>query len=202
MKDKGVCVSSVGAVSLLTVFCVLCLVIFAVLSVSTAQSQRALSRACAESVEEYYEAQSRAEELLARLRSGEIPPEVEREGITYTYETVEELKQREPENQLTFLVGADSLDYMERWKYPERIFSACRIAAVIRPGFSYEQMEEKIRQLKAQFDADILLVPTPEIPISSTDLRKKLNGGESVKEWIPKPVEAYIKKHGLYQQKP
>ncbi|MBQ2614400.1 MAG: nicotinate-nucleotide adenylyltransferase [Clostridia bacterium] len=128
--------------------------------------------------------------------------EVEREGITYTYETVEELKQREPENQLTFLVGADSLDYMERWKYPERIFSACRIAAVIRPGFSYEQMEEKIRQLKAQFDADILLVPTPEIPISSTDLRKKLNGGESVKEWIPKPVEEYIKKHGLYQQKP
>ena len=85
MKDKGVCVSSVGAVSLLTVFCVLCLVIFAVLSVSTAQSQRALSRACAESVEEYYEAQSRAEELLARLRSGEIPPEVAREGTLYGF---------------------------------------------------------------------------------------------------------------------
>lgn len=85
MKDKGVCVPSVGAVSLLTVFCVLCLVIFAVLSVSTAQSQRALSQSCAESVEEYYEAQSRAEELLARLRSGEIPPEVEREGTLYGF---------------------------------------------------------------------------------------------------------------------
>lgn len=128
--------------------------------------------------------------------------EVEREGITYTYETVEELKQREPENQLTFLVGADSLDYMETWKHPERIFSSCRIAAVIRPGFSYEQMKEKIQELKELFDADILLVETPEIPISSTQLRQKLNSGESVKDLVPEQVEAYIRKHGLYQQKP
>ncbi len=145
---------------------------------------------------------------MVRLAVSEYPSftvdatEVEREGITYTYQTVEEFKQREPENQLTFLVGADSLDYMETWKYPERIFSACRIAAVIRPGFSYERMEEKIRQLQTQFDADILLVEMPEMPISSTELRKKLSSGESVKDLVPEQVEAYIRAHGLYQQKP
>ena len=124
--------------------------------------------------------------------------EVEREGNTYTYVTMEALKEKEPDTAFTFLVGADSLDYMDCWKHPERIFQCCRIAAVVRPGFSVARMEEKKRELEHKYHAEIVLVPALEIPVSSTQVRQKLKEGRSVKYLLPDKVERYIYKQGLY----
>ena len=124
--------------------------------------------------------------------------EIDWVGTTYTYQTMELLTQREPNAEFTFLMGADSLDYMERWKYPERIFSCCKIAAVLRPGFSNEHMQEKQRELESRFGARITLVESPQILLSSTELRQRLKDGKSVRYLIPEAVDAYIKKHGLY----
>lgn len=124
--------------------------------------------------------------------------EIDWVGTTYTYQTMEFLTQREPDAEFTFLMGADSLDYMERWKYPERIFSCCKIAAVLRPGFSLKHMQEKQRELESRFGARITLVESPQILLSSTELRQRLKDGKSVRYLIPEAVDAYIKKHGLY----
>ena len=77
---------AVGGSSLLVIFAVLCLTVFALLGLSTVQAGRRLSNASAEAVENYYQADTRAEEILARLRCGEMP-----EGVTvwddrYAYE--------------------------------------------------------------------------------------------------------------------
>ena len=85
MKHDRFSVSGVGAGALLTVLSVLCLVVFAVLSISTVQSQKALSERSAVAVEAYYRADARAEEILARLRSGERPEEVQCEGDVFRY---------------------------------------------------------------------------------------------------------------------
>lgn len=85
VKDERVGISGVGAGALLTVFSVLCLVVFAVLSVSTVQAQRVLSEKNAAAVEGYYRADAQSEELLARLRGGEMPEEVQREGDTFRW---------------------------------------------------------------------------------------------------------------------
>ncbi len=119
-------------------------------------------------------------------------------GTTYTYQTMEWLTQKEPEAEFTFLMGADSLDYMERWKYPQRIFRCCKIAAVLRPGFSLKQMQEKQKELESRFGARITLVESPQILISSTELRQRLKDGKSVRYLVPEAVDAYIKEHGLY----
>ena len=75
----------VGGSSLLVMFAVLCLTVFALLALSTVQADRRLSDASARSVEAYYEADCRAEEILARIRAGEILEGVtEAEGV-YTY---------------------------------------------------------------------------------------------------------------------
>jgi len=75
----------VGASSLLVIFAVLCMTVFALLSISTARADGRLSDRAAAAVEGYYRADRAAEELLARLRSGQRPPEVtERNGV-YTY---------------------------------------------------------------------------------------------------------------------
>ena len=124
--------------------------------------------------------------------------EIERKSTTYTYQTMELLTERERDAAFTFLMGADSLDYMERWKNPERIFCCCTVASVLRPGFSRERMETKKRELEERFGARIILVEAPQILISSTELRQRLQEGRSVRYLVPKAVEAYIREHGLY----
>ena len=77
--------STIGAASLLTVFAVLCLVIFALLSLSTVSANERLSEASRASVEAYYAADCRAEAILADIRAGETPEGVELRGDTYSY---------------------------------------------------------------------------------------------------------------------
>ena len=75
----------VGAVSLLVIFAVLCLTVFALLSLSTARTGQRLSESSARAVAGYYEADCQAEETLARLRAGEVPQGVEEDNGIYRY---------------------------------------------------------------------------------------------------------------------
>lgn len=86
MKEKtSLTPPVIGASSLLVIFAVLCLVIFALLSVSTVQANGRLSDHAANAVVDYYEADAQAESILAKLRAGEEPEGVSREGNLYTY---------------------------------------------------------------------------------------------------------------------
>lgn len=78
--------AAVGGSSLLVIFAVLCLVIFALLGASTVQADGRLSKASADAVKAYYEADCRAEEIVARLRAGEIPDGVELNGEHFRFE--------------------------------------------------------------------------------------------------------------------
>ena len=86
MKEKtSLTPPVIGASSLLVIFAVLCLVIFALLSISTVQANGRLSDHAANAVMDYYEADAQAESILAKLRAGEEPEGVSREGNLYTY---------------------------------------------------------------------------------------------------------------------
>lgn len=77
---------AVGAASLLVIFAVLCLSVFALLSLSTVRANLRLSDSAAAAVEHYYAADTRAEEILAQLRAGEIPEGVRRNGDVFSYD--------------------------------------------------------------------------------------------------------------------
>ena len=77
---------AVGAASLLVIFAVLCLTVFALLSLSTVKANRRLSDSACAAVENYYAADARAEEILARLRAGELPEGVRQNGDIYSYD--------------------------------------------------------------------------------------------------------------------
>lgn len=125
--------------------------------------------------------------------------EVKRKDYSYTFETLEVLKEKYPDAELTFIVGADSLDYMEQWRKPERIFKCCRIAAVNRQGISMEQLTWKKKMLAECFDARIDIVSMPVIGISSTDLRERIKNGKSVSYFVPDNVIEYIKQNSIYK---
>lgn len=77
--------NAVGISSLLVIFAVLCLTVFALLSVSTVQAQLRLAKSTRSAISGYYRADGEAEGILSKLRAGEIPEGVEKKGDTYAY---------------------------------------------------------------------------------------------------------------------
>lgn len=125
--------------------------------------------------------------------------EIRREGRTYSYETLEELVSRYPDFEFYFIVGADCLFQIETWKYPEKIFKSAKILASIRNGASEDDMRSKINELYEKFGADIELLYFPRLEISSTDIRKRISEGKSIRYFVPDICIEYIKEKGFYQ---
>ena len=124
--------------------------------------------------------------------------EVEREGRTYTYETLEALREQSPDTEYYFILGADSLWKIETWKNPERIFDACHILAAVRDDRSLEDMEKQSAYLKEKFRADIFLLQTGSIEISSSMIRSLCREEKSIRYLVPDAVYDYIRKNRLY----
>ena len=126
--------------------------------------------------------------------------EIERQGNTYTYETLERLKEEQPETDFYFILGADSLFNLDKWAKPERIFANCHILAAVRDDATIEQMEEHVRMLQQRYGASIFLLRTGYLDISSSDIRRKVAVGENITEDVPEQIAEYIKVHHLYQK--
>ena len=126
--------------------------------------------------------------------------EVKREGNTYTYETLLQLKEQQPETEFYFIVGADSLFSMETWKKPEIIFENCILLAAVRDDKKRKDLEAQILYLKEKFHARIHPISMQEISISSTDIRNRIKEQRSVRYMVPEQVVSYIKEHQLYME--
>ena len=126
--------------------------------------------------------------------------EVKRAGNTYTAETLEILSELYPKNKFFFIMGADSLFGLPRWKHPEKISALCTLAAVIRDDVDLNELEKQKQYLEEAYGADIVLLPFQKIDISSSLVREKLERCEAVNGIIPEKVLAYIKEKNLYKK--
>ncbi len=124
--------------------------------------------------------------------------ETEREGDSYTCDTILELKKRYPEQEYYLILGADSLFMMEKWKDPETIFKNCTILAAVRGDKKMDAMEEKAAELKEKYGANITLLTMDPVEISSSLVREKIAAGKSVRYMLPEKVREYILKNKLY----
>ncbi len=124
--------------------------------------------------------------------------EMDSPEITYTYLTVQKLKELYPDAELYFILGEDSLVDFLRWKNPKEIVSICNIAVGARIGFSKERLEETIEKVRGITGGDFTLVQAPVLEISSREIRKRIAAGKSVEYFVPEKTLAYIKKRGLY----
>lgn len=124
--------------------------------------------------------------------------EIKRDGYTFTYETLEQLKKEYPEDEFYFIFGADCLFTIETWRYPERIFQNSIVIAAARNGASLNEMEIKSKELREKYDADIRVLPFLNIEISSTMIREKIHQGKSVRYLIPDSVSSYIREKKFY----
>lgn len=142
-------------------------------------------------------------EMVKRAITNEIafvlqPYEVERKETNYSFQTMEHFKKAYPEHDFYFIIGADSLFAMESWAHPERLLKTCTILAAFRDGKNTQEMEEQIRYLNQKYAADIKLLHTPDVDISSSEIREALKVGMAVHDQVPQNVLSYIKEYGLY----
>ena len=111
--------------------------------------------------------------------------EMRREGPSYSYDTLRDLVETHGESvDFYFIVGGDEISAILTWHRVAELFSLCRFVAARHLG------EEALSRIR--------LVQTPELEISSTDIRRRLQGGRSIRYLVPEKVEAYIYKEGLY----
>lgn len=125
--------------------------------------------------------------------------EIDKNGSTYTYETLEQLREENPGTEYYFILGADSLWKIEDWREPEKIFSNSIIVAALRDGKSVTEMEAQAAYLKDKFRADIFLLKSSNIEISSTMIREMVKDGSSIRYYVPETVHDYIIKNKLYK---
>lgn len=124
--------------------------------------------------------------------------EVNRKEVNYSYLTMEHFKEEYPEDEFYFIIGADSLFALERWVKPERLLKTCVILAAYRDGKKTSEMEEQISYLNEKYNADIRLLRTPDVDISSSDIRQMLKEGKSIDEMVPNVVCKYIEEQHLF----
>ena len=125
--------------------------------------------------------------------------ELERKGPTYTCDTLSQLKRQEGACQYFFIMGADNLFILEKWKDVEYIFQNCVIAVAARGDEPDGEIGRKAELLKKRYQADIRLLSERRIDISSLEIRERLQKGQSVRYLLPDSVLAYIAREGLYQ---
>lgn len=126
--------------------------------------------------------------------------ELERPGPSYTIDTLRAIRQRHPDlDALYFITGADAVLEILTWHEYDKLAQECRFIAVTRPGFVLERLAEIAD--KAFLDR-VSFLPIPALEISSTDLRRRVREGRSLKYLTPEPVEAYIRQQGLYRPLP
>ena len=126
--------------------------------------------------------------------------ELEREGYSYTIDTLSQLKQMYGnDTALFFMTGADVIPELITWKNFKDIFSLCEFVAVLRPGFKREALIKEIEYLRNNYMATIHIVNAPLIGISSTIIRDRVRKDKSIKYLVPENVEHYIMKNNLYK---
>ncbi len=123
--------------------------------------------------------------------------EIDRPGPSYTIDTLRHFRQERPElDALYFITGADAIMEILTWHESEKLVEECLFIAVTRPGFVLERLSEIV---DTDFLRRVSFLPIPGLEISSTDIRRRIRSGRSIKYLTPEPVEEYVKRQGLYR---
>ncbi|MDT8861439.1 nicotinate-nucleotide adenylyltransferase [Alkalihalobacillus sp. MEB130] len=116
--------------------------------------------------------------------------ELEREGPSYTIDTMKQLKQLYPDDTFYFLIGGDMIEYLPKWTKIKELMELVTFIGVKRPGSTVQPNE---------YSNQVLLLEMPQIDISSTDIRHRVQSGKPITYMVPDRVEALVKERLLYE---
>lgn len=112
--------------------------------------------------------------------------ELERQGPSYTYDTVIQLKKNYPDKQFYFIIGGDMVEYLPKWHKIDELLQLIQFVGVTRPGYSLHTPYA------------IKKIEIPEFAVSSSFIRDRFSDGGTTKYLLPEKVQSYIERNGLY----
>ncbi|MEN1969334.1 nicotinate-nucleotide adenylyltransferase [Lentibacillus sp. N15] len=114
--------------------------------------------------------------------------EIDRLGKSYTFDTIKMLNDTYPDTTFYFIIGADMVEYLPKWKHIDELMSIVTFVGVGRNGYHL------------QTAYPVVTLDIPMIDVSSTMIRERIKANQSVKYLLPENVERYIKGKRLYEQ--
>lgn len=124
--------------------------------------------------------------------------EIERAGPSYTIDTIAQFNsQMGAGDKLFFILGWDNLMQLPQWREPSRLVQMCSLVAVPRVGYPSPDLNTLEAAIPG-LSQSVILLHTPQIEISSSEIRSRVARGLSIHHLVPEPVESYIKQHRLY----
>jgi nicotinate-nucleotide adenylyltransferase len=123
--------------------------------------------------------------------------EVEREGPSYTYETLELLAQEKADRKLVFVMGADAAVGLESWREPQRVVELARLAVARRSGVADAEVAAVMRSLGCD-DERATMLEMPQFGVSSSAVRERARSGRPLRYLVPESVARFIEEKEIY----
>ena len=121
--------------------------------------------------------------------------ELDRDGLSYTVDTLGEFDRRYPAAERYFLVGADVLSTFAQWRDPNKILELATLAVMVRR----DDADGSVVELDQKLARRATFIPTRRIDVSSTEIRDRVRTGRSIHGFVTDGVAEYISSHGLYR---
>jgi nicotinate-nucleotide adenylyltransferase len=121
--------------------------------------------------------------------------EIDRDGPTYTVDTLRALAEEHPDAELYFITGADAILEIVEWKDPDEALSLAHFIAATRPGHDLSRFEAAA----STHHPRVSIMNIPALAISSSDIRERVREGRAIRYLLPEGVKSYIEKAGLYR---
>jgi nicotinate-nucleotide adenylyltransferase len=131
--------------------------------------------------------------------------ELERGGISYTVETLAEMRARFPDDQLVLLLGPDAVRGLATWRGPRRIAELAELVTISRSGLDDDDQLRNDATLRELLGATVLercldsCVRMPAVGVRATAIREAVRAGRSIRYLVPAAVATFIQQHGLYR---
>ncbi len=122
--------------------------------------------------------------------------EIEREGLSYAFDTIRALQIEYSNAELCWIVGADTIAEVATWYRGSELFTLCRFIAVSRPGFDLESAAQKLSEEQR---AQVQFLESNGLEIASRDLRERVRNDLPIRYLVPDEVERAIRQRGLYR---
>ena len=124
--------------------------------------------------------------------------DLDRGGVTYTYDTINDLKKLY--DKIYFIVGTDSLMYIDKWQKAGSFLPECTLLVAVRNGCAEDDVKVQRDYLIDNYGAEIHFLNMKRLPLSSSDIRKRIKLKQSVEGMLPDSVIDYIMKKNLYTE--
>lgn len=124
--------------------------------------------------------------------------EIDRDGNTYTVETLRELHKMYPGDEIYLIIGGDTFKQIEIWKESEEVLKSCILLAAVRDNMSIADMDAQRQHLHEKYGADVRLLQFKNLDVSSTDIRRRIKSGRTVRYMLPESVIEFARMKNIY----